>query len=149
VLRAIKTTINTLVLADCFVDGHVSTSFTACSKSRVRVLVTIGDVLDWMIGFHTLCTPLGTTGNYSAITDLHTFSSPLHTHYGSQPSLVVSWQRIYNNLQITHEVFFAQSNSSLVITFDCHLQNSTQFLITTDSNELFWQLTATLELPVI
>jgi hypothetical protein len=24
------------------------------------------------------------------------YSSPLHTHYGSQSSLVVSWQRIYN-----------------------------------------------------
>jgi hypothetical protein len=41
-------------------------------------------VLDWMIGFiDTLYTQLGTTGSYSAIACLHTFSSPLHTHYGS------------------------------------------------------------------
>jgi hypothetical protein len=31
----------------------------------------------------------------------HTFSSPLHTHQGSQSSLVVSWQRIYNSLTVS------------------------------------------------
>jgi hypothetical protein len=35
----------------------------------------------------------------SAIAELH--SSPLHMHYGSQSSLVVSWQRVYNSLTVT------------------------------------------------
>jgi hypothetical protein len=53
------------------------------------------------------------------------YSSSLHTHWGSQSSLVVSWQRIYNrlSLQITHEPFFAQHNSFLAII----LQLPTQF----------------------
>jgi hypothetical protein len=38
-----------------------------------RVLVTTDGVLDWMIRFtDILYTELGTTGNYSAIADLHT-----------------------------------------------------------------------------
>jgi hypothetical protein len=76
-------------------------------------------VPDWMIGFiDTLSTQLGTTGNYSAIAILRTFSSPLHTHLGSKSSLGVSCQRIYNSLsrQITYEVFFAQSNTFLAIS---------------------------------
>jgi hypothetical protein len=71
-------------------------------------------VLDRRIGFiDTLFTQLGATG----IT--HT-----HTHYGSQSSLVVSWQRIYDSLTVTsdhHEVYFSQHNS-------CHYsEDSTQF----------------------
>jgi hypothetical protein len=29
------------------------------------------------------------------------YSTPLHTHYGSQSSLVVSWQRVYYSLTVT------------------------------------------------
>jgi hypothetical protein len=48
-----------------------------------RVVVTIRRVLDWMIGFidtFLIHSQLGTTGNYSAISDLHTFQfSVTHT----------------------------------------------------------------------
>jgi hypothetical protein len=63
-------------------------------------------VLDGMIEFiDTLYTPLGTTGNYSAIADLHTLQFTVthtHTHTHTHTSvlsllhspLAVSWQRI-------------------------------------------------------
>jgi hypothetical protein len=61
--------------------------------SLVRVIIRRGII--WRIGFiDTLYTPFGTTGNYSAIVDLHTLQftvthtlgfSVLHT------PLVVSW----------------------------------------------------------
>jgi hypothetical protein len=56
--------------------------------------VTIGRGMDWMIGFiDTLHTPLGTTGNYSAIAYLNTLQFTVtHTHYGSQ-SITVSTSR--------------------------------------------------------
>jgi hypothetical protein len=61
------------------------------------VEVNVDGELDWMIGFIAPCT--FTTRDYrqySAIAILHTlYSSSLHTHYGSQPSLIVSTQRIY------------------------------------------------------
>jgi hypothetical protein len=44
---------------------------------------------------------------YSAVADLRTL--------GFSSSLVVSWQRIYN-LQVTYELFFAQSNLFLAIS---------------------------------
>jgi hypothetical protein len=79
--------------------------------------VTYRRVLDWMIGFiDTLYTPLGTTGNYSAIAISTLYSSLLH--YCPQSSLVVSWQRIHNSFTVTaahYEVFFAQPNSFLAI----------------------------------
>jgi hypothetical protein len=51
--------------------------------------------MDWMIGYtDTLYTLLGTTGNYSAIADLHTLQFTV-THIGVlsllHSPLVVSW----------------------------------------------------------
>jgi hypothetical protein len=76
-----------------------------------------------------------TTRNYrqcSAIADLHTlYSSPLHTHLDSQSSLVVSRQRIITvsiSLQITHEVFFSQPNSFLVIILQLPIQFNSKLL---------------------
>jgi hypothetical protein len=71
-----------------------------------------------MTGFiDTLFTELGTTGNTALLLFYTLYRSPLHTHYGSQSSLVVSWQRISNtlSLQITRVVFFAGRNSFLAI----------------------------------
>jgi hypothetical protein len=51
--------------------------------------------------------------HYSTIAIYTLSSSPLHAHWDSQSSLVVSWQRIYN--RITHKVLFSQSNSFLAI----------------------------------
>jgi hypothetical protein len=51
--------------------------------------------LDWMIGFiDTLFPKLGTTGNTELLLIYTLYSLPLHTHYESQSSLAVSWQRI-------------------------------------------------------
>jgi hypothetical protein len=66
----------------------------------------------------TLYTPLGTTLNYRAIAGLHTLQFTVTHALGSQSSLVVSWQRIYNSLTVT-----SQSMSFLAIT----LQLPTQF----------------------
>jgi hypothetical protein len=88
-------------------------------------------VLDWMIWFIAPYTfTIRNYRQYSAIAILHTLSSPLHTHQGSQSSLVVSWQRIYNSQYSTHEVFFSQLKSFLAISFqsfDCHFQGLSQF----------------------
>jgi hypothetical protein len=50
---------------------------------------------------HLIHLQLRTTVNYSAIAIPTLSSSPLHTHYGSESLLVVSWQRIYHGLTVT------------------------------------------------
>jgi hypothetical protein len=57
---------------------------------------------------------------YSAIAILHLSSSPLHTHWGSQSSLVVSWQRIFQShchfkyhMSVLYTVWFISCHSRL------------------------------------
>jgi hypothetical protein len=73
-----------------------------------------------MIGFiGTLYTALGTTGNYSAIGDLHTFQFTVTHALGFFVStsllLATHFITVSLSLQLTHEVFFSQSNSFLSI----------------------------------
>jgi hypothetical protein len=63
--------------------------------------VNVDVVLDWTIGFiHALYTILGTTGNYSALVDLHTLQFTLTYALGFSVFLVISWQRIYNSFTV-------------------------------------------------
>jgi hypothetical protein len=56
-----------------------------------------------MIGFiDTLFTHTTRDYRYTALSLIYTiYSTPLNTHYGSQFSLAVSWQRIYNSFTVT------------------------------------------------
>jgi hypothetical protein len=60
-------------------------------------------VLDWMIGFIVpdIFTQLRTLGNTVLPLFYILRSSPFHTHYDSQSSLAVYWQRIYDSLNVT------------------------------------------------
>jgi hypothetical protein len=74
---------------------------------------------------------------YSDIADIHTLQFTVTHALGSLAStsrIVATDLSVSLSLQLTHEVFLAQSNSFLAIfsiTFDCHLQNSTQFYSST------------------
>jgi hypothetical protein len=94
-----------------------------------------------MIGFiDTLYIQLGATGNYSDTAISTRYSSPLHTHQGSQSSLVVSWQRIHNTptahmKSSLHNLIpflpfllkHLRLPSFSVPCCNCQLRNSTQF----------------------
>jgi hypothetical protein len=41
------------------------------------------------------------TGNTALSLIYALYSLPLNTHYGSQSSLVISWQRIFNSISVT------------------------------------------------
>jgi hypothetical protein len=94
---------------------------------------------------HLIRSQLGTTGNtaLSLIYTLH--SSPLHTHQGSQSSLVVSWQRIYNSLTV-----ISDHTWSLLFTAwfpSCYYSataNSIQFLCSQAHILAGWRLNSTL-----
>jgi hypothetical protein len=67
-----------------------------------RVLMTTAGILDWTIAFIGPYTYHSELQEITALPLIYTlYSSTLRTHYGSQSSLVVSWQRIYNGLTVT------------------------------------------------
>jgi hypothetical protein len=81
----------------------------------------IDGVLDWMIIFiDTLYTVFGTTGNYSAVTHLHTlqFTDTHVVGFSVFTSRILATDFITISLshQITYEVFFSQPNSLLAIS---------------------------------
>jgi hypothetical protein len=84
-------------------------------KILSRLGVTIRRAMDWMIGiFDTLYTPPGTSGNYSAITDLHTLQfNDIQTSFLSllQFPMSVSWQRL-----LTQELYQSDCNWTLQIS---------------------------------
>jgi hypothetical protein len=99
------------------------------------------------IGWLDLLTPYSHTSELQAIQRYsHTLQVTVtHTSVLSllHSPLVVSWQRIHNGFTVTSNQTWSPfctveliSCHFFSITFDCHLQNSTQFLITTNWNEI-------------
>jgi hypothetical protein len=62
-------------------------------RGGLRVTTKTAFWIEWLDLLHLIHSQIGTTGN-TALSLIHTLpSSPLHTHHGSQSSLVVSLQR--------------------------------------------------------
>jgi hypothetical protein len=95
-------------------------------------------VLDRMIGFIGTSVTSSLNHTYNAISLLHTYSSPLHTHQDSPSSLVVSRQRISAQkpaLQINMKSsFYFVYNHSVLL---CSLRTCS-ILIFVLSTELNW-----------
>jgi hypothetical protein len=77
---------------------------------RIIIIIIVTCMGAWLLngfwnGRLNLSAPYTDNSELQAITALSLnytlYSSPLHTHYCSQSSLVVSWQRIYNSLTVT------------------------------------------------
>jgi hypothetical protein len=64
---------------------------------------------------------LGTTGNTALSLNYTLYSSPLHTHKGSQCSLVALWQRIYNSRTVA--AAHVKSSSRCPIAFLPYILN--------------------------
>jgi hypothetical protein len=101
--------------------------------ATIYILSRIGNVRDLLdgfwIGWFDLLTPYTQHSELQAITALSLFSA-LHsslqqTHYGSQSSLVVSWQRIYNTvvIPVSHMKFSLHSLIPFLPLF-CQLADS-------------------------
>jgi hypothetical protein len=99
----------------------------------------IDGVLNWMIGFiDALYTQHGTTGSRALSVIYTLYTSQLHTHYDSQSSLVVSWQRIFKSLTVTSNHTWSllfKPNSFLAI-----IVSSIQFLCSQAHIPAGWRL---------
>jgi hypothetical protein len=94
----------------------------------VGVTYKTGSGLDDWIYWHLMHTPREYR-QYSAIVDLHTLQSTV-THYGSQFSLAVSWQRIYKyhcHLKPHMKSLFAVKFLSCHYSATVNSEDSTQF----------------------
>jgi hypothetical protein len=97
-----------------------------------RVLVTAEGVLDWMIRFiDTLFTQLGTTGNYSAIADLHTLQFTVTYELGISVFtiriMVTDLSQSHCHFKLHMESSFNSQTPSLPLFCSCNPEDSTQF----------------------
>jgi hypothetical protein len=123
----------------CFYGNVLVTSFTVILRPLDYGTATRGNpgLRPWSLVFlvYTHHSELQVITALSLIYTL--YGSPLHTQSGSQSSLVVSWQRIYNSLIVT-AAHMKSSFHSLIPFLPSLLNHSTaiardSILVTTDS----------------